>query len=233
MKSPHPQISLTWGYSMSENRGMQFARGSMDIEAFTNAISGLLKKAWGDNWGEFIFDEPVGNEPERTIIPKITFDTYERVRSKTHKSLDPILFDQRRDPDNPDNFIKVYRMWFDVEVDFKIYHNTNREARILMDQFEEFLFLYKGHLKSLGISDIIFLAETKPEVVTKWNKSLCERNLRYLVRIERITTVRSNTFKEINTVVEDALPHNVDKESVTYGNGLITHYEQNNRYQGD
>lgn len=218
---------------MSENRGMQFARGSMDIEAFTDAISGLLKKAWGEGWGEFIFEEPIGNDPERVILPKITFDTYERIRSKSHKSLDPILFDQRRDPDNPDTFLKIYRMWFDVEIDFKVYATTNREAKILMDQFEEFLFIYKSHLKSLGISDIIFLAETRPQVVTKWNKQLSERNLRYLVRIERITTVRSKTFKEINTVVEDALPLNVDKESVTYGNGLINHYEQINRFQGD
>lgn len=218
---------------MKSNRGMQFARGSMDIDQFTDAIGTLLRKAWGEQWGEFTFDEPIGNDSERIILPKITFDVFDRIRSKTHKSLDPLLFDQRRDPDNPDSFIKIYRMWFDVELEFKIYHTTNRECKVLMDDFEEFLFIYKQYLKEHGISDIIFLAETRPQVVTRWNKQLSERSLRYLVRTERITTVRSNTLKDITTVVEDALPQNEDKESVTYGKGLLTHYEQQNRYEGD
>lgn len=186
------------------HRGMQMHRGSLDLDGFTDKIREMTAAAWGEDWGEFIQDEPTGNDPEEVILPKITFDTYERLPSKTHKSLAPIKFDTFRDPERPETLIEVYRQWFDVEVEFKVYHLTNRDARVLMEDFEGFLFTYREFFKDCGISELLFLAETKPQVVTRWGKKLSERNLRYLVRIERVQEVRSNILSDISTVRVDA-----------------------------
>lgn len=203
--------------------------GSMDFDEFTDKMNELLSLAWGRDWGFFTEDEPLGGDPDGIAVPVITFDTFERVRSESHRSLDPILFDKIKDPSDPSTTIKLYRMWFDMEVDFKIFHTSNRESRRLMDRFERFLFQYKGYFKNQGISDIIFLAETKPTVESRWNKELARRNLRYLVRIERITTIRSNNLNQVNTIVtgtqgEIPVPATGDKPT-----SFIEHYHLINR----
>lgn len=214
-------------------RGMQTYDGSMDFDQFTDRIREMLSSAWGDTWGTFTQHEPndsVG-ETEQVLIPVITFDTYERVPSTSHKSPDPILYDTIIDESDGRSTIKLYRQWFDLEAEFKIYHENNRDARILMEDFEGFLFTYKGYFKHLGISDIIFAAELQPKVESRWNKDLSVRTLRYLVRIERILTIRSNTLQKINvssvssnssTVVES----DSDNEQPTTTDSFLEFYRQ-------
>jgi hypothetical protein len=208
--------------------GQQTSSGSMDLDEFTCEVSRLMGLAYPDENITFTEDEPLGNSPDGISAPVITFDTHERTRSKSHKSLDPIHFDTIPDPDYPDYHIKLYRMWFDVEMDFNVYATTNRKAKQLMNLFEEFLFTYKGYFKDSGISDIIFLAETKPKVESRWNMELACRNLRYLVRIERITTVRSYNLKKVNLVV-DPITVDEDIEPQNHSTPFIDHYNSINR----
>lgn len=184
---------------------MYKARGSMDLDSFTDMMNSLLARAWGENWGSFMIEEPTDDEESPAVFPMITFDTHERVRSKSHPSLDPILYEKIKDPREHQTQMKLYRMWFDVLVDFNIVHESNRNARILMEDFEDFLFTYKGVFKEYGISDMIFEKELKPTVVTRQQTTLSQRTLRYLVRIERITTIRSNTMNGIDIPLGEAV----------------------------
>lgn len=191
---------------MEESRydhGMQTARGNIDFEAFTDKMKELLSIAWGEGEITFEHDEPQGNDPEGIVLPIITYDTFERVRSKTHPSLEPIKFSTVQDPDRPDRQIELYRMWFDVETEFKIYHKTNKDARIVLSEFEDFLWRYKSYFKEIGISDIVFLAETKPTVVERYGQRLPERTLRYLIRTERITTKPVQSAKTIRGTIQE------------------------------
>ena len=205
----------------------QMASGNMSLDEFTDKVMELLTLAWGEGSVTFTQEEPIGNSTEAMPMPVITYDTPERVRSESHKSLDPILFDSIRDPDDPGATVKRYRMWFDTEMEFKIYHTTNREARILMEEFETFLFTYKGYFKHLGISDIIFLAETKPMVTTAWQKEIPTRTLRYLVRIERITTIRSNALQKATPVRNESAKAN--QGNLINQNPIIDNYRDQQR----
>lgn len=205
----------------------QMAEGNIGIDEFTDKVLELTSLAWGEEWGTFTLEEPVGNDQENLKAPIITYDTHERVRSESHKSLDPILFDNVRDPHDPGASIKRYRMWFDVEMEFKIYHETNRDARILMEEFETLLFTYKGYFKNMGISDIIFLAETKPMVTTLWQQELPTRTLRYLVRIERITTIRSSALQKATSVRIDT--ESLKKATAQKEDSLISNYRGQQR----
>lgn len=172
------------------------ASGNIDIEELTDEIDRLLKMSWGEDWGTFQLDEPLGNDPEEISIPIITYDFQERVRSESHRSLDPILFDTIVDTENK-QIVKLYRSWFDISLVFSAYHTSNRECLRLMAELEAFLFAYKGHFKNLGISDLIFQKEVKPTVKTRWSTKVVERQILYLVRIERITKIRSSVINDI------------------------------------
>lgn len=200
-------------------------KGNLNIEQFAEEVSRLLQKAWGQDWGTFHLDEPVGDEAESTRLPVITYDYVNRIRSKSHPSLDPILFDTFKDVDN-NQIVKLYRQWFDVELVFRIYHKKNRDALELMADFENFLFLYKGHMKNLGLSEIIFKEELKPEVKSRWNTPVVERSLVYSVRIERITEQRATTNKVIGTDVRAEY----GLQPSYGGNEIMRHYEEMQRY---
>jgi len=201
---------------------MQTAQGSMDVDQFTEKMNGLLKKAWGEDWGKFIQKEPTSNDPEKLVLPVIVYDTQRRVPSTSHKSVDPILFDRVKDPDHEGSFLNISRQWFDMEMNFWIYHQTNRDAMELMTEFEMFLFEYKDYFKDLGISDMTFQSEEPPQIVQAWGKELPQRNLVYLIRLERTITSRSNSTKVINPVVQgqdEAYAASRDKETL-----LMHHY---------
>lgn len=212
-----------------EQQRVFMSSGNLDIEEFTDRITELTALAWGEDWGTFTIEEPTGNAPEHILLPVITFDTHKRIRSTSHSSLDPVLFDSFRDPHDSNVQVKLYRMWFDVEVEFKIHHESNRAARMLMDEFEGFLFTYKSYLKELGISDMYFLSEEPPTVVTKWQKNFSQRTLRYLVRIERITTIRSNILNEVIPVRNESgrIVHDVTYDK----NPLMASYRDQHRQQ--
>ncbi|WP_422661751.1 hypothetical protein ACK8P5_25695 (plasmid) [Paenibacillus sp. EC2-1] len=199
------------------------SKGNLDLDGFTNAVSSLLKRAWGEDWGELVHDEPTGNDPDKVTLPKITYDSNSRVRSKTHKALDPIKFNQFREGNES---VELYRMWFDVLVDFKFYHATNREARLLLEEFEDFIFTYKDHFRDLGVSDIIWEEELPPQVVSRFGaKMLPERTLRYLVRIERITELRSKIISDVITDVKSS----DGTSSKPQGKTLMENYRELNR----
>lgn len=193
-------------FQAAYNPGMT-AKGSMNMEQLTDIIADLVDKKWAsDSLDEgdgkpprFTIDEPTNTDPTKLYLPTITFDVYERVRSASHRSIDPIFYGYCDDPNDERRKLKQYRTWFDVEVEFKIYHETNKEAAALMEEFEIFLFEYKPYLKERGLSELIFLAELPPTVETRWQRVIPVRTLRYLVRIERVITLRSNKLATIST----------------------------------
>lgn len=195
------------------------ASGNLDLESFSDEINRLLKLSWGEDWGEFQLEEPTGNDPEEIKLPIITYDFLERVRSKSHPSLDPVHFDTFVDEEN-EQLVKVYRSWFDVEFIFSTYHTSNREALQISSDLEAFLFTYKSHLKRLGLSEIIFQKELRPSVKTKWSKQVVQRQLLYLVRIERITQVRSDVIKDITMRDTDVVP----TSPLFGGSKMLGHY---------
>ncbi|WP_421019315.1 hypothetical protein, partial [Klebsiella pneumoniae] len=82
----------------------------------------------------FTEDEPTGTDGNDVSVAVITFDVKERTRTKNGlKSIDPVKFDTIPDPEDPRHSLELYRQWFDVMMEFRVFHNTKREARILME----------------------------------------------------------------------------------------------------
>lgn len=207
-------------------RGMQTSSGSLDFEGFTDRVNEMLTEAWGDDWGRFYLSEPTGNDPDKIVVPVITYDTERRIPSDSHKSIDGRVFDKVRDPDHPEHFLEVSRQWFDIVINFWVYHKTNNDARKLMNEFEDFLFEYKDYFKDLGISDIRFESEEPPKVVTASGQTIPQRNLRYLFRLERTRTKRIGSNKAIETVVRG---RDKSKLESTQDNSLIRAYGEQSR----
>src|SRR5205085_5791148 len=82
-----------------------------------------------------------------------------------------------------------------------LYARTRREATQLAQRFEEFMDTYYGFFKQLGITEILFEEERKPQVSSEYRQDLPHRTVSYSVKIERISTIRSIDLVQFETAI--------------------------------
>lgn len=193
------------------------ADDNCDLDGFTDLIHDLLNRVWGPNWGIFTSESPTGNDPEVSPTPHITYNLLRR-EPADKKSLKRKQFKTFADKDNPGHNITLYRQWFDCAMEFVVYTKTNKEATRVAQRFEEFMETYTGYFKQKGVSEIVFNSEEGPSVSSESRQDIPHRTVRYFVRIERITPVRSIHLKQIDIIIDDDEPQlAVLPDTVSYG----------------
>ncbi|MCX7610391.1 MAG: hypothetical protein N2043_02235 [Ignavibacterium sp.] len=222
------------------SRGMAEEFWTFGIEDFLTLLHQLINVSWkksdGGSWGTFSYEEPKSISEEmdgQNLFPWITFDVLERVPSKSHKGLKPRQFEYVQDPDNPDDYFRVYRQWYDCLIEFAVFAKTNKEAIDTQMRLEALIHQYLGLFKEYGISDIVFLKETgsKSTNASRWNNDIPHRTIAYLVRIERIIAVRETYLKNIESEVRTVLKENLllRKDSNNESGELFYHSSTNSQ----
>jgi hypothetical protein len=186
--------------------GQQYADGTVQsVDEFTDLVKFILDAAWGPDWGEFTIEYPTGTDPDNIPLPIITYELVRRRPSESIPALKPKPMQIIPDPDVPGHTITIYRQWFDCYIDFSFWHKTHREAEDLKNRFEDMMLAYAGYFKQKGVSEILFHEEGPEDISVKWRQDIPHRVLRYFIRLERVTTVRSVVINNITTVVDVAL----------------------------
>jgi hypothetical protein len=178
------------------NGGHLTADSSADIEKLTDMIYQLLNVVWKSNWGLFTDENPTGNNPDEIPLPHITYNLVHRTHTKG-RTVKQTQFDSFPDEENPGHNITMYRTWFTCVMEFCMYAATRKEATRLAQRFEEFMETYNGYFKSQGISEIVFMEELIPTISANYRQDIPHRTVRYEVRIERITSIRSAHLKQV------------------------------------
>jgi hypothetical protein len=205
------------------------ADGNLDLDQFTDLIKETLDKVWGRDWGTFSDENPTDNDPSEALMPHITYNLVERTIAGEMGAAKRKFFDQEEDPDNPGHHITHYRIWFNCELEFCIYAKTRREAMKLAQRFEIFMEDYTGYFMQKGVSHINFQVERSPQVSSEYRQDIPHRTVRYSVRIERITTVRSIDVTQVTTdvVVTDQVQLTPPPASVkAQSSALMNHYNE-------
>ena len=185
------------------------AQSTADIEKLTDMIHTLLNAVWGSDWGVFSNEDPTDNDSMQAPMPHIVYNLVSR-RITEDKQLKRKQAGTFPDEDHPGHNITKYSMMFDCELEFAIYAQSRIEATRTAQRFEEFMEDYKGYFKEQGISEILFLEESRPDVSTEYRQDIPHRIVTYLVRIERISIVRSVHLKEVIATI------NVDTQTTPH-----------------
>lgn len=206
------------------------SQGSMDLDQLTDLIKVTLDKVWGPGWGIFSDNDPTGNDPETTPMPHITYNLVSRVPVKEH-GMARRLYDQLPDSEYPGHYISIYRQWFKCDVEFIIYARTRREATVTAFNFEEFMADYIGFFKHMGVNQIFFEHEESPDVSSQYRQDIPHRTVRYSVKIERNSTVRSGILKQVEleivgTELADAIVEEEQQAPPVNNNDFIALYDQ-------
>jgi len=175
-----------------------------DIDELGEHIRLVLNAAWGDDWGEFGPELAEGEDPENVKLPQITYDVVSRdIPDK--RGLKPTLMDTVQEIVNgipTGDYFRIFRQWFDCVVEFNVCGTNSLEARRLMKKFETVLATYTGHLKQAGASEILFLKEVHATQSSNYREGIPMKCLLYLVRIERITTVKASTLRKMELALK-------------------------------
>lgn len=167
------------------------------LDDFVDTIRRLLDLAWGAKWGEFTEEYTAYGDSENEPLPRIVFRLYSR---KPHDKLSPLKeknFGVIPDPEYPNQYIEIWRKWYDCVIKFYCFDKTNRGARALADKLERFISTYTGFFKERGLSELIFLGEDAPELLDTRHGNKNVRILVYTTRVEEVRIVRSKALEDI------------------------------------
>ena len=180
-----------------------FAEDNYDIEKFFETLHALLDAAWGEGWGVFSDDEPLGADPNDIKLPTIVYDTPEY---KPNEQLSPLgarrFMYRKQDASDPKEIIEFHKQWFDYTVRFEIYAATNRECRLWANKLEDLIFTYTPFFNEMGVKSIQFKKGGIDIVSPKTGQDTVHRSLRYFIQIERTYIVRTKKIEEVKQDVK-------------------------------
>lgn len=164
----------------------------------------LIHNLWVKVHPECVFseDEPLGEDPEKVSLPHIAYDLVNRKHSEHFQTGNkPKTMKVYPDPDQEGHNLIEVSEWFDCVVEFCIYGRTRKEAKEWTKNLENFILTYTSHFRESGIQDITFQEESKNQVSTEYRQDLPHRRLRYLVRIQRMQTLRTIRLDDVDVRV--------------------------------
>lgn len=167
------------------------------IDGFVDTLGRLFSAAWGPDWGVFTEEHTAFTDPQNIPLPQIVFHLLERAPMKELTPLKKRYFTIEPDPEYPGYNVEIYKAWYECRVGFQCFARTNREARHLALQLEDFLTTYAGYFKEQGISEINFLGEEAPQYLNETAGVVPYRTLYYKLRIEHTIVVRTKVLEDV------------------------------------
>lgn len=98
---------------------------------------------------------------------------------------------------------EVYGQMFDTLVQFDVWSISNYRVEDLAIWFKRFMIKYRGFLREMGLSEILFWWRGEDDVTSKIKNSINFRSLVYYIRTEEIMTSEEEVLKEIKYKIEE------------------------------
>lgn len=201
------------------------AEGSIsDIDQVGELLRKLLNAAWGSDWGELSPELSLGESPEETKLPAITYDIVSRETASGIGRIKPTQIESYSeivDGKPTGDVIMTYSQLFDCLVEFNCWGQSSLEARNLLNRLEKILTFHSGFLKEQGIQEMFFLKEIPAKQSIHYLDDYYMKSMIYFIRLERKSFVRQSTFKDIEVkVLEEDKSTGQTKPVDIYNNSL-------------
>lgn len=170
---------------------------------FIDELRKLWKAAGKD--GVIVRDTPTIKDLE---LPAITYHIKKRIPHPDFKEIKPRERDTIKHPHIPGEFIQLMGQFFLVFVEFKFYSTSAEQADEMMQDLEEFLYIYAGHFQKNGVQRLLFHEQGEDEVISDARFSIAKRSIIYKMSFEKINTIFLNQFEQI--AVQAGLIHKED-----------------------
>jgi hypothetical protein len=138
------------------------------------------------------------------INPSLPVVTYEITSKMPTKEIKPRIRETFVDKNDPDKIITVTGQRFIYQVEFTAWGRTNSEVNKIINELEDFMFLYTGLFKRKGVAEVLYhgySAELVPNKPNYFNDQRAKTSV-YSITIESLRMYDSQIIKEIEVEVE-------------------------------
>ena len=171
----------------------------------------MVPKVLIPNSPEFIYADNVDDDSK--IIPDII--VYRTLlltganlggNKQPHKSpmiQTPVLY--KKFEDNAGNVFDVYKMLYDVTIQFDFFSKTYLQLTNLTDWFRHTMFLYRDFIKMMGTSEFVFRAQYEDtELRSKYAKfSIYTNSMEFFTRLHEFYIVNTTKTQEFDLTIND------------------------------
>lgn len=181
---------------LKQNEATRF-EGNLDFLSFATEVSCLLEKVWGNDWGKFVMEKPLGLNAKDVQMPTITYQLRriepgdvgrgQRERKPRQRGSYEVLINGEK------RTVIEEGQVMDAEIVFSVYGESNLQTIQSAEAFMDVLHTGKGFFMKKGIRNMWFRENIEKEVDTREN--IYAREIVYDVKFERI-------FKSIPTNIE-------------------------------
>ena len=192
----------------------------VDEQQHTVRLSGTISPQLGErleladeNMVNFVSAYPQTHAEPETWRDTITYkvDRREPGTIQAHpfegrKEIKPRVRQVIPDPDYPDYHVEIHGQWFDNLIQFDCWSVTNNGADSLIVWYEDFLFRYTWVLKKNGVQEILYMNRGMDQEIIKWRDDIVNRTLIYYFRTEKIVSIRTHDFTQIDLYAGIAQP---------------------------
>jgi hypothetical protein len=91
----------------------------------------------------------------------------------------------------------VFGKWYDNVIGFTVWAQTNKEAIERAFWFEDLMEEYTWFFRASGVGRVLMYEQEEDKIVDNDGQKLYGREIRYFVRIEKISTLSEKTLEQI------------------------------------
>lgn len=186
-----------------KNKGVQTADKTASLFDFIKMVNKVVSKTMGHLNVQFIPDENkliVEKADLKLDNPVITYKVlYRKPDGELKQRVRQEVIEDVSDPDEQ-RIGTIYGQKFDCLIQFNVFASVYDVAEEVMEEFEKQILTYTGFFKKNGVAEVLFSEQTTDSSYDMYRQTISVRNIRYRVKVEKLTAVFQETIKEVETL---------------------------------
>lgn len=169
---------------------------------FLKMVEKVVTKTLADLNVEFGPDEikTIAMSPDLEMSrPMITYKVISRKPDGERKPRKRESIEEKDVEESERRLGEVWGQKFDCVVQFNVWASVYDAAEQVMEKFEEAIFTYTGYFKKNGVAELLFEEQLTDANYDIYRQKVSVRNLRYRVKIEKLTALFQERIREIET----------------------------------
>ena len=170
------------------------------LDDLMEMLSGLVAKIMKKEKVEFKPDEGVRltvDQAEKLDHPYIFFkiiscDPFKEIKPRIRECIKEDIYDK-----NAERPGEIYGQLFKCTVQFDILARDYKEAKAVMNMFEDVVFSYTAYLKKNGVAEILFTRRLTDRNLDVYRQKCSVRSLQYYVEIEKLFTFFEGAVSDV------------------------------------
>lgn len=161
----------------------------------------------GANYCKFVHKNELQKDKKEALkLPAIAYKMAHKRRARLANGTEEIKPRYRttiKDPLNDKQSSTIYGQRCSYTLELCFYDDDWEKVDAIAEGFEDFLFIYAGFFKNIGVSEIIFEEAQDEDPQSSWRVDLVSRCVIFTIIIDRTFSMQNQAIENINILLQE------------------------------